>query len=98
MEKFIKEFKKDIIFYGMGSYVSNEKETHTDNAYMQENLICEQGKIAYGLRKISIDGVISSAAAVLSSDVKAFLRLPAKEIESLINAAIFYNEVIEDEV
>lgn len=94
MEEFIKEFKKDIIFYGVNSCISNEREMRTSTMYAQETLICEQGKIIYWLRKFPFRGQKSTVAAVIYSSAEEFLRLPVREIEKLINAAIFYNEVI----
>lgn len=89
MKDFIKEFKKDIIFYGKEHYTASEKETTENNIYRQETLICEREKVLYDCMEIRDDATYR-ASGMVSNDVEQFLKLPASEIESLCNQIYYY--------
>lgn len=89
MNDFIKEFKRDIIFYGIDNYTVCEKETTENNIYRQETLICEKGKILYDCREIK-DDMTYAASGIVLNDVKVFLKMPIREIESLCNQIYYY--------
>lgn len=89
MKDFIKEFKRDIIFYGKEHYTACERETNIDNVYRQENLICEDGKILYSCEEFRDDTKYLASGIVLN-DVDIFLKKPVSEIESLCNQIYYY--------
>lgn len=90
MKDFIKEFKKDIIFYGTDHYSACEKETNVDNIYRQETLICEHGKVLYDCMETR-DDTTYRATGIVSNDVEHFLKLPISEIERICNKIYYYN-------
>lgn len=89
MKDFIKEFKRDIIFYGKEHCTVCEMETNADNIYRQETLICEREKVLYDCMEIRDDATYR-ASGMVSNDVEQFLKLPASEIESLCNQIYCY--------
>lgn len=93
MKDFIKEFKRDIIFYGTDHYSVCEKETNVDNIYRQEILICEHGKVLYDRMELK-DDTTYIASGIVSNDVAHFLKLPVSEIERICNE-IYYYKLLE---
>lgn len=90
MKDFIKEFKRDIIFYGIDNYTVCEKETTENNIYRQETLICEREKVLYNCMELK-DDVTYQATGIVSNDVEHFLKLPVSEIERICNEIYYYN-------
>lgn len=90
MKDFIKEFKRDIIFYGKEHYTVCERETNVNNIYRQETLICEHGKVLYDCMEIR-DDTTYRAAGIILNDVDIFLKKSVSEIESLCNEIYYYN-------
>ena len=97
MKDFIKEFKRDIIFYGKEHYTVCVRETNVDSIYRQESLICECEKIFYSCEEFRDDTKYLASGIVLN-DVDIFLKKPVSEIESLCNQIYYYCGLYEVEI